>query len=159
MINKGAIPMSNEPNQHEHHHEHKPKHTHPHDYDSVHEHADWHSHDHDAAHPHIHGGVNDYLAAVSAYRKTFASKQDVLDQTPDPAVREMLLHMEQLGCDTTFDRFDQQKPRVPSVWPVSAARSATWGPARSLRKARVVSAVPMPTSSSPATCCAVQPAV
>ena len=103
--------MSNEPNQHEHHHEPKHTHTHPQDYDSVHEHADWHSHDHDAAHPHIHGGVNDYLAAVSAYRQTFASKQDVLDQTPDPAVREMLLHMEQLGCDTTFDRFDQQKPQ------------------------------------------------
>lgn len=43
--------------------------------------------------------------------KTFASKQDVLDKTPDPAVREMILRMEQIGCDTTFDRFDKQKPQ------------------------------------------------
>jgi len=63
-------------------------------------------------HHHSHGGqVNDYLKAVAEYRKTFASKQDVLDKTPDPAVREMILHMEQIGCDTTFDRFDKQKPQ------------------------------------------------
>lgn len=63
-------------------------------------------------HHHHHGGeVNDYLQAVNEYRKTFASKQDVLEQTLDPAVKEMLLHMEQIGCDTTFDRFDKQKPQ------------------------------------------------
>ena len=63
-------------------------------------------------HHHNHGGeVNDYLQAVTEYRKTFASKQDVLDQTPDPAVKQMILHMEQIGCDTTFDRFDKQKPQ------------------------------------------------
>jgi len=63
-------------------------------------------------HSHKHGGqVNDYLEAITEYRKTFASKQDVLDKTPDPAVKEMILHMEQIGCDTTFDRFDQQKPQ------------------------------------------------
>ena len=61
---------------------------------------------------HHHGEeVNDYLQAVTEYRKTFASKQDVLDNTPDPAVKQMLLHMEQIGCDTTFDRFDKQKPQ------------------------------------------------
>ena len=64
-----------------------------------------------------HGGeepgdfTKDYMQAVTEYRKTFPSKQDVIDQTPDPAVREMLLRMEQLGIDTTFDRFDQQKPQ------------------------------------------------
>ena len=89
----------------------EPIHTHAHEYDHVHEHEDWHFHEHDAAHPHTHGGVNDYLKAVSEYRRTFATKQDVLEQTPDPAVREMLVHMEKLGCDTTFDRFDQQKPQ------------------------------------------------
>ena len=63
-------------------------------------------------HHNNHGGeVNDYLQAVTEYRKTFASKQDVLDQTPDPAVKQMILHMEQIGCDTTFDRFDKQKPQ------------------------------------------------
>lgn len=62
-------------------------------------------------HHHHKGEVNDYLQAVTEYRKTFASKQDVLDNTPDPAVKQMLLHMEQIGCDTTFDRFDKQKPQ------------------------------------------------
>lgn len=69
-----------------------------------------HSHSDNDKHAHDHGGVNDYLEAVAEYRKTFASKQDVLDKTPDPAVKEMILHMEQIGCDTTFDRFDRQKP-------------------------------------------------
>jgi carbon-monoxide dehydrogenase catalytic subunit len=62
-------------------------------------------------HSHKGGQVNDYLEAIAEYRKTFASKQDVLDKTPDPAVKEMILHMEQIGCDTTFDRFDKQKPQ------------------------------------------------
>lgn len=67
---------------------------------------------HNNEHDHTHGGqVNDYLEAITEYKKTFASKQDVLDKTPDPAVKEMILHMEQIGCDTTFDRFDKQKPQ------------------------------------------------
>ncbi|MBP5223269.1 MAG: carbon monoxide dehydrogenase, partial [Lachnospiraceae bacterium] len=48
--------------------------------------------------------IRDYMNAVSEYRKTFPSKQDVIEKTPDPAVREMLLRMEQLGIDTAFDR-------------------------------------------------------
>ena len=55
--------------------------------------------------------IRDYMNAVAEYKKTFPSKQDVIDQTPDPAVREMLLRAEQLGIDTTFDRFDKQKPQ------------------------------------------------
>lgn len=55
--------------------------------------------------------IRDYMNAVTEYKKTFPSKQDVIDQTPDPAVREMLLRAEQLGIDTTFDRFDKQKPQ------------------------------------------------
>lgn len=55
--------------------------------------------------------IRDYMNAVAEYKKTFPSKQDVIEQTPDPAVREMLLRMEQLGIDTTFDRFDKQKPQ------------------------------------------------
>ncbi|MEY8000519.1 anaerobic carbon-monoxide dehydrogenase catalytic subunit [Clostridium sp. Mt-5] len=75
-------------------------------YHHEHDHNDEHVHEH-----HHHGGVNDYMKAVAEYKKTFASKQDVLDKTPDPAVKEMILHMEQIGCDTTFDRFDRQKPQ------------------------------------------------
>lgn len=71
-----------------------------------------HSHNDEHGHHHHHGGqVNDYLEAVAEYRKTFASKQDVLDKTPDPAVKELILRMEQIGCDTAFDRFDMQKPQ------------------------------------------------
>jgi len=55
--------------------------------------------------------IRDYMNAVSEYRKTFPSKQDVIGQTPDPAVRDLLLRMEQLGIDTAFDRFDRQKPQ------------------------------------------------
>ena len=88
-----------------------PTEKHPHDYDHVHEHADWHFHEHDAAHPHEHGGVNDYMQAVAEYRKTFAAKQDVLEETPDPAVKELLRRMDELGQETIFDRFDAQKPQ------------------------------------------------
>ncbi len=55
--------------------------------------------------------IRDYMNAVAEYKKTFSSKQDVIEQTPDPAVREMLLRAEQLGIDTAFDRFDKQKPQ------------------------------------------------
>lgn len=62
-------------------------------------------------HSHEEVFTEDYTKAVAAYRKTFPSKQDVLDNVPDPAVKEMMLHMEQIGLDTAFDRFDQQQPQ------------------------------------------------
>ncbi len=92
-------------NQHVHSHNPDKKENHEHN----HEHH--HGHHHHGHHHHHGGQVNDYLEAVTEYRKTFASKQDVLDKTPDPAVKELLLRMEQLGLDTTFDRFEQQKPQ------------------------------------------------
>lgn len=55
--------------------------------------------------------IKDYMTAVAEYRKTFPSKQDVIEQTPDPAVREMMLRAEQIGIDTAFDRFDAQQPQ------------------------------------------------
>lgn len=55
--------------------------------------------------------IRDYMNAVAEYKKTFPLKQDVIGQTPDPAVREMLMRAEQLGIDTAFDRFDKQKPQ------------------------------------------------
>ncbi len=55
--------------------------------------------------------IKDYMTAVAEYRKTFPSKQDVIEQTPDPAVREMMLRAEQIGIDTAFDRFDVQQPQ------------------------------------------------
>ena len=94
-----------------HEHTHEQEHLHAHDHAHPHDHAHEHAHGHDHEHPHVHGGVADYMKAVAEYRKTFASKQDVLDHTPDPAVREMMLRMEQIGISTVFDRFDAQKPQ------------------------------------------------
>ena len=58
------------------------------------------SEQHTHSHHHHHGGIDDYMKAVAEYRKTFPNKQDVIEQTPDPAVREMLLHMEEMGLET-----------------------------------------------------------
>ena len=74
--------------------------------------------------------MNDYMKAVSDYRKTFPSKQDVLEQTPDPAVREMLLHMEQIGCDTAFDRFDKQQPQCAFGMAGVCCKNCNMGPCK-----------------------------
>lgn len=55
--------------------------------------------------------TEDYMKAVATYRKTFPSKQEVLEKTPDPAVKQMILNMNQIGVDTVFDRFDKQQPQ------------------------------------------------
>ncbi len=109
-----------------------------HDHHDDHSHAHDHSHDDSPAHIHSHRAligfdkhgiptvvaksdhddsddpqafIRDYMNAVNEYKKTFPSKQDVIENTPDPAVKDMLLRIEQLGFDTTFDRFDKQKPQ------------------------------------------------
>ena len=81
---------------------------------------------------HTHDGdfTEDYMKAVTAYRKTFPSKQDVLEQTPDPAVREMMLRMEQLGMDTAFDRFDQQQPQCSFGLSGTCCKICNMGPCR-----------------------------
>jgi carbon-monoxide dehydrogenase catalytic subunit len=103
-----------------------------------------HSHvhfDEDGAHRHTHGGgaaesaVNDYANAVAEYRKTFPSKPDVIEQTPDPAVREMLLRMQELGCDTAFDRFDAQKPHCAFGIAGVCCRNCMMGPCKITAKA------------------------
>jgi carbon-monoxide dehydrogenase catalytic subunit len=92
-------------------------------------------HSHDGDHGHHHGAqVNDYLEAVAEYRKTFASKQDVLDKTPDPAVKEMILRMEQIGCDTTFDRFDSQQPQCSFGLAGVCCRNCCMGPCKITKK-------------------------
>ena len=101
---------------HDHHHDHDHEHHHDHEHGHDHSHAKamptdkWVPHTHEPGVPHEHG-VNDYMKAVAEYRKTWPTKQDVIEQTPDPAVREMILRMEQIGCDTVFDRFDKQQPQ------------------------------------------------
>ncbi len=89
----------------------------------------------DAAHPHVHGGVADYNFAVNEYKKTFSSKEKVLEQTPDPAVREMLLHMQEMGLETTFDRFDKQKPHCNFGIAGICCKNCFMGPCRITQKA------------------------
>jgi carbon-monoxide dehydrogenase catalytic subunit len=94
--------------------------------------------EHEHSHSHSNRGseVKDYMEAVSEYRKTFASKQDVIDKTPDPAVREMILHMEQIGCDTAFDRLDKQKPQCSFGLAGVCCRICNMGPCKITAKAQ-----------------------
>ncbi len=89
------------------------------------------------AYTHTHEGdfTEDYMKAVAAYRKTFPSKQDVLEQTPDPAVREMMLRMEQIGMDTTFDRFDRQQPQCGFGLSGTCCKVCNMGPCKITPKA------------------------
>ena len=100
--------------------------------------ADTHTHTdengHVTEHSHPDDVIHDYMQAVNAYRKTFPSKQDVLEQTPDPAVREMMLRMEQLGQENVFDRFDAQKPQCSFGLAGVCCRICNMGPCRITEK-------------------------
>ena len=78
----------------------------------------------------------DYTEAVNEYRRSFPSKSDVMENTPDPAVREMLVHMEKAGCETCFDRFDSQKPHCSFGIAGVCCRNCNIGPCRITRKSR-----------------------
>lgn len=106
----------------EHNHEHSHEHRHGHGVDHIHSHRNLIGFDEHGIptitlkSDHEEDGddkafIRDYMNAVSEYRKTFPSKDEVLENTPDPAVREMILRQNQLGFDTTFDRFDKQQPQ------------------------------------------------
>ena len=139
---------------HDHEHDHAHEHEHRHEHDHTHDHSPAHIHSHRAligfdahgiptvTHEADHQDpddpqafIRDYMNAVSEYRKTFPSKQDVIDQTPDPAVREMILRMEQLGLDTTFDRFDKQKPQCNFGLAGICCKICNMGPCRITAKA------------------------
>lgn len=77
---------------------------------------------------------NDYNEAVNEYKKSFPSKADVMENTPDPAVREMLSYMEKVGCETSFDRFDQQKPHCNFGIAGVCCRNCNIGPCRITKK-------------------------
>lgn len=91
-------------------------------------------------HSHKHGGhhhenaCNDYADAVAEYRKTFASKTDVMTQAPDPAVREMVAYMDRIGCENCFDRFDRQKPQCTFGLAGVCCRNCTLGPCKVTKK-------------------------
>ena len=92
------------------------------------------SEQHTHSHHHHHGGIDDYMKAVAEYRKTFPNKQDVIEQTPDPAVREMLLHMVEMGLETTFDRFDAQQPQCTFGIAGTCCKNCFMGPCKITKK-------------------------
>ena len=119
----GKKELSHEHNhKHEHNHSHEHNHEHKHGVDHIHSHRNLIGFDEHGIptitlkSDHEEDGddkafIRDYMNAVSEYRKTFPSKDEVLENTPDPAVKEMILRQNQLGFDTTFDRFDKQQPQ------------------------------------------------
>ncbi|WP_343084181.1 anaerobic carbon-monoxide dehydrogenase catalytic subunit [Blautia producta] len=96
-----------------------------------------HTHQEHHHHGHHHGGMDgfhDYTEAVNAYRKTFSNKEKVLEQTPDPAVREMLLHMQGMGVETVFDRFDRQQPQCSFGIAGVCCKNCYMGPCKVTKK-------------------------
>lgn len=90
---------------------------------------------HSHHHPHTHDGEADHHhghdpKTLSVYRDTFPSKAEVMARTPDPAVREMLTHLEGLGCSTCFDRFDAQQPQCGYGLVGTCCRICAMGPCR-----------------------------
>lgn len=65
---------------------------------------------------------------LKAYRKSFPSKADVLEKTPDPAVKEMLIHLTKIGVETVFDRFDAQKAHCGYGLEGTCCRICNMGP-------------------------------
>lgn len=99
--------------------------------------TDEHTHQEHHHHGHHHGGMDgfhDYTEAVNAYRRTFSNKEKVLEQTPDPAVREMLLHMQEMGVETVFDRFDRQQPQCSFGIAGVCCKNCYMGPCRITKK-------------------------
>lgn len=102
--------------------------------EDTHKHIDENGNVTEHHHHHDVDDIHDYMDAVTAYRKTFPTKQDVIDKTPDPAVKEMLLRMEQLGIDTSFDRFDKQQPQCNFGLAGICCRICHMGPCRITKK-------------------------
>jgi carbon-monoxide dehydrogenase catalytic subunit len=66
---------------------------------------------------------------MSKSRK-FPSKADVIARTPDPAVKEMLQHLEKVGIETPFDRFDAQKPHCGFGLSGTCCKNCHMGPCK-----------------------------
>lgn len=91
-------------------------------------------HNKEEHHHHNGASCNDYTTAVAEYRKSFASKKEVIEQTPDLAVKEMLIHMDEIGCETVFDRFDAQKPQCGFGLAGVCCKNCTMGPCKITKK-------------------------
>jgi carbon-monoxide dehydrogenase catalytic subunit len=73
--------------------------------------------------------------AVKALRKSFPSKKDVLENTPDSGVVDMINHLNDMGCDTCFDRFDAQKPHCVYGLTGICCKACHMGPCQIMPKA------------------------
>lgn len=96
-----------------------------------------HDHHHSGHHHHHHhdkDDFHDYMQAVADYKKTFSNKEKVIEQTPDPAVRELLLHMQELGVETVFDRFDLQQPQCTFGIAGICCKNCYMGPCKITKK-------------------------
>jgi carbon-monoxide dehydrogenase catalytic subunit len=65
----------------------------------------------------------------------FPGKADVLARTPDSSIRTMLQHMQEAGIETTFDRFDAQKPLCGFGLSGTCCKNCHMGPCRITPKA------------------------
>lgn len=93
-----------------------------------------HEHNHGHHHHHHHNDFHDYNEAIKEYKKTFPSKEDVLEHTPDPAVKELIHNMEKVGLETVFDRFDAQKPHCTFGMAGICCKNCNIGPCRITKK-------------------------
>lgn len=71
---------------------------------------------------------------INQIRKTFPTKQQVMEQTPDPGVRAMLGHLAEKNIETAFDRFDAQKPQCSFGMIGTCCRICHMGPCRITEK-------------------------
>lgn len=91
-------------------------------------------HNHEEHHQRGNGDFYDYIDAVNTYKKTFSNKEKVIEQTPDPAVREMLLHFQEMGVETVFDRFDSQQPQCSFGIAGVCCKNCYMGPCKITKK-------------------------
>ena len=57
-------------------------------------------------------------------------KSETIARTPNPASREILEHLDELGVETLFDRFDAQSPQCGFGLTGRCCRMCQWGPCR-----------------------------
>ena len=60
----------------------------------------------------------------------FPTRAEVLARTPYSGVREMLRHLESIGIETPFDRFEQQKPHCSFGLEGTCCKNCHMGPCR-----------------------------
>ena len=126
------------------HHEHDHDHKHSHDHD--------HDHEHDGnkkayGNDHVHNPnvkyreyetddsadtdfIKDYMEAIATYKKTFPTRNEVIEKTPDPAIKGMLEYEKEQGIENIFDRFDKQKPHCSFGIAGTCCKACNMGPCK-----------------------------